>query len=160
MWTDYLELLARDAAAVEYEAPVLDARASGESAEVVAQLERGKRLALQVRESLLTRARREDELSALYDTAYDLARLSDVDSVLGAIVHRARQLLRTDTAYLSMNDVDAGDTYMRVTDGCIVGAVPAGPPGHGRGARRTGRRERDALLHGQLFRRPALQPHR
>ncbi len=119
MWTDYLELLARDAAAVEYEAPVLDARAGGESAEVIDQLEQGKRLALQVRESLLTRARREDELGALFDTAYDLARLSDVDSVLEAIVHRARQLLRTDVAYLTMNNVEAGDTYMRVTDGCI-----------------------------------------
>ena len=118
MWTAYLELLARDAAAVEYEAPVLTARAEGESAEVVAQLEEGKRLALQVRESLLTQRRREDELTALYDTAYDLARLSDLDSVLEAIVHRARQLLRTDVAYLSMNDADRGDTYMRVTDGC------------------------------------------
>ncbi|RYU09402.1 helix-turn-helix domain-containing protein [Nocardioides iriomotensis] len=118
MWTAYLELLARDAPAVEYEAPVLDARSAGESAEVIDQLEEGKRLALQVRESLLTQRRREDELSALYDTAYDLARLSDLDSVLEAIVHRARQLLRTDVAYLSMNDADRGDTYMRVTVGC------------------------------------------
>ena len=118
MWTAYLELLARDAPAVEYEAPVLTARADGQPSEVIAQLEEGKRLALQVRESLLTKARREDELTALYDTAYDLARLSDLDSVLEAIVHRARQLLRTDVAYLSMNDADRGDTYMRVTDGC------------------------------------------
>jgi GAF domain-containing protein len=118
MWTAYLELLARDAAAVEYEAPVLTARANGEPAEVIEQLEQGKRLALQVRESLLTQRRREDELTALYDTAYDLARLSDLDSVLAAIVHRARQLLRTDVAYLTMNDAERGDTYMRVTDGC------------------------------------------
>ena len=94
MWTAYLELLARDAPAVEYEAPVLTARADGQPSEVIAQLEEGKRLALQVRESLLTKARREDELTALYDTAYDLARLSDLDSVLEAIVHRARQLGR------------------------------------------------------------------
>lgn len=119
MWTDYLELLARDAAAVEYEAPVLEARARGESAEVVEQLEHGKRLALQVRERLLTQRRREDEQTALFETAYDLARLSDLDSVLEAIVHRARQLLRTDVAYLSMNDPERGDTYMRVTDGSI-----------------------------------------
>ena len=118
MWTDYLELLARDAAAVEYEGPVLTARANGESSDVVEQLEEGKRLALQVRERLISQRRREDELTALYDTAYDLARLSDLDSVLAAIVHRARQLLRTDVAYLSMNDAERGDTYMRVTDGC------------------------------------------
>ncbi|HET6625271.1 MAG TPA: helix-turn-helix domain-containing protein [Nocardioidaceae bacterium] len=117
MWNDYLELLARDAAAVEYEAPLLAARARGESAEVVDQLERGKRLALQVRETLVKRRRREDELAALYETADDLARLSDLDSVLQAIVHRARLLLRTDIAYLTMNDPERGDTYMRVTDG-------------------------------------------
>ena len=119
MWTDYLALLARDAPAVEYEAPVMTARANGEPAEVIDQLEEGKRLALQVRERLLTQRRREDELTALYDTAYDLARLSDLDSVLEAIVHRARQLLHTDVAYLSMNDPRRGDTYMRVTDGSI-----------------------------------------
>ena len=119
MWTDYLELLARDAPAVEYEAPVLEARSRGESEETIAELEQGKRLALRVRERLLTQRRREDELTALYETAYDLARLSDLDSVLEAIVHRARQLLHTDVAYLSMNDPERGDTYMRVTDGSI-----------------------------------------
>jgi hypothetical protein len=119
MWTEYLELLARDAAAVEFEGPVLAARADGEPAELIDQLESGKRLALQVRDRLLTQRRREAELSALYDSAYDLARHSDVDSVLSAIVHRARQLLRADVAYLSMNDPDRGDTYMRVTEGSV-----------------------------------------
>ncbi|HET6699795.1 MAG TPA: GAF domain-containing protein [Nocardioidaceae bacterium] len=117
MWTDYLELLARDAAAVEYEAPVLAARARGESEDVLAELERAKALALQVRDTLVARLRREDELAALYETAGDLARLSDLDSVLQAIVRRARQLLHTDVAYLSMNDPERGDTYMRVTVG-------------------------------------------
>ncbi|HJR39951.1 MAG TPA: GAF domain-containing protein, partial [Nocardioidaceae bacterium] len=117
MWTDYLELLASDAAAVEYEAPLLAARSRGESGEVLDQLEHGKKLALQVRQTLLDRRRREDELAALYETADDLARLSDLDSVLQAIVHRARLLLRTDISYLTMNDPDRGDTYMRVTDG-------------------------------------------
>jgi GAF domain-containing protein len=119
MWTDYLELLARDATAVEFEAPVLSARARGESTQVIAQLENGKRLALQVRDNLLTQRRREDELTALYETADDLARLSDLDAVLEAIAHRARQLLRTDVTYLTMNDRERGDTYMRVTDGSI-----------------------------------------
>ena len=119
MWIDYLSLLARDAPAVEFEAPVLTARAEVELPEVIAQLEEGKRLALQVRERLVAQRRREDELTALYDTAYDLARLSDLDSLLEAIVHRARHLLHTDTAYLTLNDPAQGDTYMRVTDGCV-----------------------------------------
>jgi len=42
-----------------------------------------------------------------------------VDSVLTAIVRRARQLLGTDVSYLTLNDPAAGDTYMRVTDGSV-----------------------------------------
>jgi hypothetical protein len=39
--------------------------------------------------------------------------------VLRAIVHRARNLLGTDVAYMTLNDDTRGDTYMRVTDGSI-----------------------------------------
>jgi len=77
-------------------------------------------LALQVRATLEARRRRETELSALYETASDLASLTDVDAVLEAIVHRARQLLHSDVAYLSLNDEEKGDTYMRVTEGVLA----------------------------------------
>jgi hypothetical protein len=117
---DFLELLAREAAPVEFEAPVLAARADGADAATLQQLERAKVLALQVRAVLEARRRREVELSALYETAGDLAALTDVDSVLEAIVHRARQLLHSDVAYLSLNDDQQGDTYMRVTEGVLA----------------------------------------
>ncbi|MBC7631613.1 GAF domain-containing protein [Aeromicrobium sp.] len=117
MWIEFLELLARGASIVEYEAPVIEARAAGEPADVVDELENGKQLALQIREMIVAQQRRESELAALYATADDLARVSDVDAVLQAIVHRARQVLHTDIAYLTMNDAEEGDTYMRVTDG-------------------------------------------
>ncbi|QDC25495.1 GAF domain-containing protein [Georgenia yuyongxinii] len=114
---EYLELLARDAAPVEFEGPVLAARAAGADADTLAEIERAKALALQVRGVLENRRRRETELAALFETAGDLAALTDVDAVLEAIVHRSRQLLHSDVAYLSLNDEQAGDTYMRVTDG-------------------------------------------
>ena len=63
--------------------------------------------------------RRETELTALFDTAGDLAALRDLDAVLQSIVRRARMLLGTDTAYLTLPDEEAGDTYMRVTDGSV-----------------------------------------
>jgi len=85
----------------------------------LAELERLKLLALQVREAFAARRRRESELSALFDTANDLAALRGVDSVLTAIVRRARQLLGTDVSYLTLNDNTRKDTYMRVTDGCV-----------------------------------------
>jgi GAF domain-containing protein len=115
----YLELLAREASAVEFEGPIIEARARGADAAEIEQLEQAKVAALKVRALLRRRARREAELSALYDTAGDLAALRDLDAVLEAIVHRARQLLATDVAYMTLHDPEQGDTYMRVTDGSI-----------------------------------------
>src|SRR5262249_24982877 len=65
------------------------------------------------------RKRREEELSALYDTAGDLAGMRDVDAVLRAIVHRARTLLGADVAYMTLTNPGTGDTEMRVTDGSV-----------------------------------------
>jgi GAF domain-containing protein len=116
---EFFELLLEDAAAIEYERPLVRARADGAHAAELAELERVKLLALQVREAFETRRRRESELSALFDTAGDLAALRGVDSVLTAIVRRARQLLGTDVSYLTLNDPAHGDTYMRVTEGSV-----------------------------------------
>ncbi|MGW2031302.1 helix-turn-helix domain-containing protein [Streptomyces sp. NPDC001811] len=115
----YLGLLARDASVEAYEQPVLRARAAGEPADRVAALEEARLLALRVRAELEGRRRREAELSALFETAHDLAGLRDLDAVLQAIVQRARSLLGTDVAYLSLNDPARGDTYMRVTEGSV-----------------------------------------
>jgi hypothetical protein len=116
---EYFQLLLEDAAAIEYERPLVRARAAGADGDELADLERVKLLALEVREAFAARRRRESELSALFDTANDLAALRGVDSVLSAIVRRARQLLGTDVSYLTLNDAARGDTYMRVTDGSV-----------------------------------------
>ncbi|HEY3867079.1 MAG TPA: GAF domain-containing protein [Actinocrinis sp.] len=115
----YLTLLLRDAPVVEYDGPVARARAEGAGEEVVTGLEQARTLALRVRSTLREQKRRENELTALFETASDLAGLRDLDAVLRAIVVRARKLLGTDVAYLTLIDPDAHDTYMRVTDGSI-----------------------------------------
>ena len=116
----FLELLARDAAAVEYERPLVVARARRAPADEIDELELAKRCALQVRATLERRRRREAELLALFDTAGEIAALQDLDAVLQAIVRRARRLIGTDLAYLTLKDPDVGDTYMRVTDGSVA----------------------------------------
>ncbi|MFI7704442.1 helix-turn-helix domain-containing protein [Nonomuraea sp. NPDC049480] len=121
----FLELLAREASAVEFEGPIIEARARGADPAEIEDLEQAKVEALKVRALLKRRARREAELSALYDTAGDLAALRDLDAVLEAIVHRARQLLATDVAYMTLHDPAQGDTYMRVTDGSISAKLRA-----------------------------------
>src|SRR5690606_14317557 len=120
--TQFLRLLLRDAPAVEYERPLMEARAAGWDAEALAGLETAKVLALEVRTVLADRRRRESELAALYETANDLAGMRDLDRVLRAIVDRARNLLGTDTAYLTLRDPEAGEagrTVMRVTSGSV-----------------------------------------
>ena len=76
-------------------------------------------LALRIRSAFDTRRRREAELTALVDTARDLAALRNPSVILEAIVRRARTLLGTDVAYLTLYDADAGDTFMRATDGSV-----------------------------------------
>ncbi|MFJ2949519.1 helix-turn-helix domain-containing protein [Streptomyces sp. NPDC087226] len=118
--TPFLELLARGASVEAYEQPVLLARAEGLPAERITALQQAAVLALRVRAELEGRRRREAELSALFETAHDLAGLRDLDAVLQAIVQRARSLLGTDVAYLSLNDPARGDTHMRVTEGSVA----------------------------------------
>ncbi|WP_069814396.1 helix-turn-helix domain-containing protein [Streptomyces sp. TP-A0874] len=124
-WTallDLFDLLARDAPAERFAQPASAARAAGASAAELAAIDEATRTALRIRRALGQHRRREAELTALFDTAGDLAALRDLDSVLRAIVHRAKLLLRTDVAYLSLNDERAGGTYMRVTDGSVSAA--------------------------------------
>ena len=132
---DFLTLLAREAAPVEFERPLLAARQAGAPAAELAELEDVKVVALRVRALLERRRRREEELSGLFDTASDLAGLRDLDAVLRAIVHRARTLLHADISYMTLNDPQRGDTYMRVTDGSVSAKFQQLrlPPGAGLG---------------------------
>ena len=114
-----LELLATDAPAEDFGALAAGVRLSGADACDLAEVDKATSTALRVRRSLRKHRRREMELTALFDTAGDLAALRDLDAVLNSIVRRARMLLGTDTAYLTLIDRSAGDTYMRVTDGSV-----------------------------------------
>lgn len=117
----FLDLLDSEAPPAEFEQPLRAARAAGASEDLLAELEAAKLLALRIRGELAERRRREAELAALFETANDLAAMHDLDSVLRAIVRRARLLLGTDVAYLTLLDPVAGDTRMRVTSGSVSG---------------------------------------
>jgi transcriptional regulator with GAF, ATPase, and Fis domain len=107
-----------------------------------------------VRSLLAARRRREQELSALYETAGDLSSLRDLEAVLQAIVRRARQLLDTDAAYLMLHDEPRQLTYMRVTDGIRTDAFKRASCGSAR-ARRPRRGDVRAVRHRRLQRRLA-----
>jgi hypothetical protein len=78
-----------------------------------------RELAGRVRAAFDSRRRREAELTALVETARDLAALRDPTGILEAIVRRARTLLGTDVSYLTLYDPEAQDTFMRATDGSV-----------------------------------------
>jgi len=111
---ELLRLLAEDAPTAEVEARaqllVGDEPGDGESA---------RKLAARVKTLLDSRKRREGELGALVETAHDLASMGDPSGVLDAIVRRARSLLGTDTAYLTLYDPEVGDTMVRATAGSV-----------------------------------------
>ncbi|TCO65177.1 helix-turn-helix domain-containing protein [Actinocrispum wychmicini] len=115
---ELLDLLAADADG-EQLTRLAAARAPGMAPAEAAEWAAATEAALAVRHTLVEHQRREAELSALVDTASDLARLRDPDAVLRSIVHRARILLGVDVSYLSLNDDSGGQTYMRVTEGSV-----------------------------------------
>ncbi|MFE6872195.1 helix-turn-helix domain-containing protein [Kitasatospora sp. NPDC057692] len=114
-----LELLASGAATEDFADVLADARRQGAPAAVLNEIDGATWQALRVHRTMRQHRRREAELTALFDTAGDLAASRDLDAVLQAIVRRARMLLGTDTAYLTLPDEATGDTYMRVTDGSV-----------------------------------------
>ncbi|MEW2453381.1 GAF domain-containing protein [Streptomyces albus] len=113
----YLELLVDGAPAEAYDAAV--SPGGGPGAGQTPAAARGRQLALRIRAELEARRRREAELTALFETVHDLAGLRDLDEVLQAIVRRARRLLGTDVAYMTLTDPEHGDTFMRVTEGSV-----------------------------------------
>ncbi|MFD4865132.1 helix-turn-helix domain-containing protein [Streptomyces sp. NPDC058412] len=128
-----LDLLAEGAPAEDYARPAAEARDAGAPAGELADIAEATGVALRIRRTLGQHRRREAELTALFDTASDLAGLRELDAVLRAIVHRAKLLLGTDVTYLSLNDEAAGDTYMRVTDGSVAAAFQQVRLGMGEG---------------------------
>jgi GAF domain-containing protein/sugar diacid utilization regulator len=114
-----LELLAQDAGSERIAQVLPAARAAGAGDDELDRVERATERALEIRRTLTEHRRRETELEALFDTASDLAGARDPDAVLRSIVRRARLLLGTDVAYLSMNEPAAHGTSMRVTDGSV-----------------------------------------
>ena len=81
------------------------------------------RLLLNLYESRAADRRRAVGLTVLSDTAMDLAARRDLDELLGEICRRARMLLGTDVAYITMTD--GNDTFVRATDGIVSEAFRA-----------------------------------
>jgi hypothetical protein len=70
-----------------------------------------------VKEEVLARRRHDQELATIFETAVQFAVELDLETVLQAIVERARSLIGTDLSYITLLDADAGCVRMRVAAG-------------------------------------------
>lgn len=114
----FLEVLAGGASAAELEALAREARAQGNDV-TRAEVEEALAQALRIYGVLEHKAHRESDLVALYESAGDLASVRRLDDVLRSIVSRARRILGCDVAYLSLNDEERGETYVKALDGAV-----------------------------------------
>ncbi len=115
--TDFLDLVYAGAPREAFDEVLAAAEQAGDAD--LDELRRRHGVALRLRERMQRLQNREAELTALYETAHDLVAIRDVDAILTAIVRRARQLLKADMTYVSLNDEAEGASFMKVTDGSI-----------------------------------------
>ncbi|QKV98100.1 helix-turn-helix domain-containing protein [Streptomyces sp. NA02950] len=97
-----MELLASRAPADHFESLVARARAAGASGAELAALERSRRLGLHLHMERERWRQREASLTALIETARDLARAGDLDTLLHLVTRRARHLLGADLSFVSL----------------------------------------------------------
>ncbi|MGK5733879.1 helix-turn-helix domain-containing protein [Streptomyces sp. URMC 124] len=112
-----LELLAAGAPAQEYEDLVERLRSSGAEEGLVDRLGSAVQLALSIRTWTERQQQREAGMSALVDTARDLATPHDLDTLLKVILRRARLLLAVDMSYIGMYAEGERHVSIRAADG-------------------------------------------
>lgn len=103
---------------------IREARAQGVPRGRLAELEEQRRLALLLHERLARHRLTEAALQLLNDSANDLATtLRDLETILQAIVERARRLTSCDLAYISLSDESRGDSYIKAAVGNLSDAL-------------------------------------
>ncbi|MFE5868239.1 helix-turn-helix domain-containing protein [Streptomyces roseifaciens] len=112
-----LELLAAGAPAQEYEALVERSRRTGAQPELLDRLGDAVQLGLSIRTWTERQQQREAGMSALIDTARDLATPHDLDTLLKVILRRARRLLAVDMSYIGMYAEGERFVSIRASDG-------------------------------------------
>jgi len=114
--TEFLKRLAEGATQDELDSLHAEMRVS----EVIApgEVEQAYEMASRVRELLDAHSSQNEAQAALLESARQLGEVStDIEPILQSIVTKARRLLGCDLSYLSLNDNESSDTYVRVMSG-------------------------------------------
>jgi len=110
---ELIRLLHRDAPAEEFAQRRADAEAGG------SPLLEAVHMAMAVRNRIELLEQRERGLLAVNESAQSLASRLDLKGLLGAIVARARNLLGSDLAWLSIHDPQSGEFHVLLADGAL-----------------------------------------
>ncbi|MEU2073884.1 GAF domain-containing protein, partial [Streptomyces sp. NPDC013489] len=115
-----LELLARQAPPARFDSLLDEARLAGAGGAELDRVERAVALAGEVTARREEEERREAGLATLTDTARDLTRSYDLDSLLRVITRRARRLLGLDLVYVTLRGPQ-GTCYVHTAEGSRTG---------------------------------------
>lgn len=117
--TELIALLHRNAPIEEFLAHLARAEALGKDDKGNAGLIEVVRMAVAVKNRLDLHQSSEQGMLAMFESAKDLSSRLDVESLLGAIVARARNLLGSHVAWLTVYDDDKDEFRILASDGAI-----------------------------------------
>lgn len=122
---DLIRLLHREASGDELARRLAAIEAWPDDRADKAALVEAARMTMAVRERLDLREQRERGLLAVIESAQDLSSRLDLNGLLTAIVSRARHLVGSDVAWLSIHDAERGAFRVLVADGALAPTTSA-----------------------------------
>ena len=128
-----VQLLHQGASAEDFAQRLAETEALPDSTPAKSALAETVRMAMAVRNRLELQQERERGLLAVIESAQDLTSRLDLRGLLTAIVARARNLLGSDLAWLSVYDADCGEFHVVVADGALSPGIATMVARHDRG---------------------------
>ncbi len=119
IYADLIRFLHEDAPAEEFLAQMARAEALPGGAEQKSALIDGIRMAMAIRNRLELQQKREQGLLSVIESAQSLSGHLDLMELLHAIVSRARNLLGSHVAWISVYNPEANEMQVQVSDGAI-----------------------------------------
>ena len=121
---DLIHLLHQNAGADDFAQRLAEVEALPDTWAGKSTLVETVRMAMAVRNRMELQQQRERGMLAVIESAQELSSRLDLTSLLHTIVSRARNLLGSDLAWLSIHDAERGEFHVLVTDGALAQTTP------------------------------------
>ena len=121
---DLIHLLHQNAGADDFALRLAEVEALPDTWTGKSTLVETVRMAMAVRNRMELQQQRERGMLAVIESAQELSSRLDLTSLLHTIVSRARNLLGSDLAWLSIHDAERGEFQVLVADGALAQTTP------------------------------------